>query len=470
VKVTTDNQQLLAEYVDSGSETAFRELVSRYLNLVYSTAVRLVNGDTHRAEDVIQTVFADLARQARSLSSGVMLGGWLHRHTCFVAATMLRGERRRQNRERQVAEMNALEDHSEANLACVAPILDDAINQLGNEDRTAILLRFFERHDFRAIGQALGSNEDAAQKRVSRALEKLHDLLRQRGVAFSVAALGTALMAEAVTAAPVGLAVTVSSAALATAAGVGTTLTIFKLMTLTKLKLAAIGAAVAVGVGTPLVLQHQAGARLREENDALRQQLAEMAALKAQNEENARLLALSKEAQAQADEQTSQLLKLRNEVAALRKQTNNVGRLQAENQRLQASLNDQKNKPTNPTDPAERTEFPRDKWAFAGYSTPEAASQTMAWAALNYDIRTITNSVAPELLGYIQQLEAAGKFETEFLAGMKQDVEGISTFKIVNRETLPNDMVRLTVTIPGKGERNPILKRIGNEWKFVQFN
>src|SRR5215210_1487222 len=97
----TETQQFLADYVKNGSEPAFRELVTRYVDLVYSAAVRLVNNDTHLAEDVTQTVFADLARMARTLSPEVMLGGWLHRHTCFVASKTLRGERRRRERERQ---------------------------------------------------------------------------------------------------------------------------------------------------------------------------------------------------------------------------------------------------------------------------------------------------------------------------------------------------------------------------------
>jgi DNA-directed RNA polymerase specialized sigma24 family protein len=94
----TDIQRLLADYVNNGSEAAFQELAERYLNLVYSTAVRLVGGDTHLAEDVAQTVFVDLAHLAKNLSHEVRLGGWLHRHTCFVAANTLRGERRRQAR------------------------------------------------------------------------------------------------------------------------------------------------------------------------------------------------------------------------------------------------------------------------------------------------------------------------------------------------------------------------------------
>src|SRR5436190_18459727 len=112
----SETQTLLTEYVETGSEAAFRELVTRYVDLVYSAAVRLVNGDTHLAEDVAQTVFTDLARNARTLSREVMLGGWLHRHTCFVASKTLRSERCRLARERQAVEMNALEDHSAANL------------------------------------------------------------------------------------------------------------------------------------------------------------------------------------------------------------------------------------------------------------------------------------------------------------------------------------------------------------------
>src|SRR5438132_530159 len=197
----TQSQQLLADYVANRSEPAFRELVNRYLEFVYSAAVRLVDGDTHLAEDISQIVFVDLARLAPSLSPKIMLGAWLHRHTCFIAAKTLRGERRRRARETQAVAMNSLTDHSKANLAHIAPMLDDAIDQLSASDRTAILLRFFEQRDFRSIGTALGSDEEAARKRVSRALDKLHSILKHRGVALSGAALATALSAEVVTAA-----------------------------------------------------------------------------------------------------------------------------------------------------------------------------------------------------------------------------------------------------------------------------
>src|SRR5207247_1924991 len=181
----------------------------------------------------------------------------------YVAATTMRAERRRQLRERQAVQMNAQSDHSEANLAQVAPILDEAINELGDDDRTAILLRFFEERDLRSIGHVLGSSEDAVRMRVSRALEKLESLLKERGVAFSAAALGTCLATEAVAAAPAGLSAGVCSAVLASGVGTGATVTALKLVTMTKLKLLLIGAVAAAGMATPLVIQHQSQLKLR---------------------------------------------------------------------------------------------------------------------------------------------------------------------------------------------------------------
>lgn len=185
----TENHQLLKEYALNGSEAAFQKLVARYVNFVYSTALRLVDGETQLAEDVTQMVFISLARKGRTHSSEVMLGGWLHQHTYHVATRARRSERRRQSREREAVEMNTLHDNSEAHWRNVAPILDEAITQVGSEDRTAILLRFFDGRDFRSVGAALGSNEDAARMRVNRALEKLHALLKPRGLTLSVTAL-----------------------------------------------------------------------------------------------------------------------------------------------------------------------------------------------------------------------------------------------------------------------------------------
>jgi RNA polymerase sigma factor (sigma-70 family) len=330
-----DSRKLLADYTDHGSEAAFRELVARYVNMVHSTALRLVNGDSHLAEDVAQTVFLNLARKAPTLSGEVMIGGWLHRNTCFVASTMMRGDRRRQNRERQAVEMNATEDHSAASFALAAPLLDDAINQLGPEDRAAILLRFFEQLEFRAVAEIMGSNEDAARMRVNRALDKLHSMLTQRGVTLSAAALGTALAAEAVQAAPIGLAASVATAVLGGAATGGATLTIIKIMSMSKIKIAIVSAMAAAILAVPVVVQIRANKALRQENEALRQQVAQVASLQEQlaraSQEGVKAIAATSLQEAQ----TRELARLRNEVSHLRGQTNELAKARREIQALQ---------------------------------------------------------------------------------------------------------------------------------------
>lgn len=341
----TESQSLLADYVTTGSEPAFRELLARYLDLVYSAAVRLVGGNAHLAQDVTQTVFIDLARKARTLPKEVLLGGWLHHHTVYVAATIMRGERRRQLRERQAAEMNALQDHTEANLAQVAPILDEAIDKLETEDRTAILLRFFEQLDFRSVGEMLDTNEDAARKRVTRALEKLHSFLKHRGVTLSAAALGTALATEAVTAAPSALATSIAATALASGAVGGTALSVLKIMSMTKLKLGVISAIALGGLATSFVIQHQALVKQRQENQSLRQQIRDLAGLAAENERLSNRLAQAESPQALADDQLRKLLKLRGEVARLRDNGKELARLKsaegqlATNSAVQDALN-----------------------------------------------------------------------------------------------------------------------------------
>ena len=232
-----DQNTLLADYADTASERAFSEIVHGYIDLVHSTALRLVNGDSHRAEDVVQTVFADLARLAKMLPKDVMLGGWLHRRTFHVATTIMRDERRRIDRERQACEMNAWQNDPEGGFEKIAPHLDEAINGLNDRERAAIVLRYFERRDLRAVGAALGSNEDAAQKCVSRAVDKLRAHFERRGVVISSALIVSALAGHAVQAAPAGLASMVAAASLAGAAGTGTigfTTTLTKIMLMKK--------------------------------------------------------------------------------------------------------------------------------------------------------------------------------------------------------------------------------------------
>ncbi|MFO1501771.1 MAG: sigma-70 family RNA polymerase sigma factor [Verrucomicrobiota bacterium] len=321
----TESQRLLADYVSRRSEDAFSELVNRYLDLVYSVALRVVGGDALLAEEAAQTVFLDLARTAESLAQSVALGGWLHRHAFYVASKLIRSQRRRQRREREAAEMNAVLDHSDANFAEITPLLDRAIERLKAEDRTAIVLRFFEQLDFRSLGEALGTSEGAAQKRVERALSKLHELLRRSGCTLSVAGLGAALVTGAVAAAPAELAGAISATAFAGTA-LGTTagsVTFIKTIAMSTLQNVSILAGAAVLAGTALYQARQAS-RLTGQVQTLRQHQAvageRIQQLARERDAATNLLSGVSDQLTEARSNTSELMKLRAELARLRAQ------------------------------------------------------------------------------------------------------------------------------------------------------
>lgn len=243
-----DDAQHLEQYVRDGSEPAFRKLVERYIALVNSTAWRMTGGNVTLAQDVTQLVFTDLARKAASLPRGTILGGWLHRHTCYTALKALRTENRRQKRERIAMEINAINDNSgqDAHWLELAPVLDEALNSLGTRDREVIVLRYLQQQDMRSIGENLGASETAAQKRLGRALEKLRSLLTRRGVTLaSATVLGSSLEAGVVTSVPTELVATVSTTAVGSATAVSTGLTLLTLKTMITTKMA-LGLAAAV--------------------------------------------------------------------------------------------------------------------------------------------------------------------------------------------------------------------------------
>ncbi|MDQ6631342.1 MAG: sigma-70 family RNA polymerase sigma factor [Verrucomicrobiota bacterium] len=322
-----DDQQLLRRYAD-GSDAAFGELVARHVNLTYSVALRQTGGDAHRAKDISQLVFTDLARKARSIPSDVVLAGWLHRATLFAARQIVRSENRRHAREQEAVKMNAINSETSPDWEQISPMLDDALSSLGATDRDAILLRYFEQRSHAEIGATLGSNEDAARKRIARALEKLRGILLRRGISTTATVLSTVISANAVQAAPVGLATTLASASLAGAtASAGATLTF---MTMTKIKIGMISAIAIAGIATPLAIQHQSQVKLREENKSLRLQLDQLAQLTAENERLAKVVAQGNNSLTK--DQLSELLKLRGEVGVLRRQNQQFEKLRVENE------------------------------------------------------------------------------------------------------------------------------------------
>ena len=211
----TEDAELLRHYVNSRSEVDFTALVERHLNLVYQAALRRLGGRSDLAQDAAQHVFTTLAREGPKLVSHPALVGWLFTATRHAASHLLRTERRQQERELEALVRNTLENSEpNADWVQIRDQLDEVMDKLGEQDRAAILMRFFHNQAFAQVGNALGLSEDAARKRVDRALDRLRRLLVKRGITSTAAALGIVLSSQAVSAAPAGLAQTIASTAL----------------------------------------------------------------------------------------------------------------------------------------------------------------------------------------------------------------------------------------------------------------
>jgi RNA polymerase sigma factor (sigma-70 family) len=240
----TDNQ-LLASYARHHSEGAFRELVERHINLVHSAALRESRGNASLAEELTQAVFAELARRATELVRHPALAGWLYTCVRRMAANLRRAEDRRQRREQEALTMNELlgPDPTDQLWHQVRPVLDDAMHDLNEADRAAVVLRYFEGRSLKEVGLALGLTENAARMRVERSLEKLHGLLSRRGVTSTASTLAGVLVVGAAMTAPPALAATIAAGALKTiAAGGSSTITVTKLLSMASTKTAAAGA------------------------------------------------------------------------------------------------------------------------------------------------------------------------------------------------------------------------------------
>ena len=255
----TEDLQLLREYAENRSEQAFAQLVTRHVNLVYSTALRLVH-ERQLAEEVTQTVFLKLAHKAGSLRHGTILSGWLYRTTQFMAGTARRSDLRRQKRENLAMQFTELEQNGESVWKEVAPLLEPAMAELRQADQDAVLLRFFAGKSLREVGVTLGISDDAAQKRVNRALDRMRDYFARRGVVVSAALLAPALAQCAVHAAPVSFVSTIAGSVVAgSTAGAGiSTFNLFKAAVIAKLKAygtVAIAASVLLFTGTAVVVK-----------------------------------------------------------------------------------------------------------------------------------------------------------------------------------------------------------------------
>ncbi len=257
-----DDMELVREYAARQSEQAFETLVSRNVGLVHSAALRQLR-DLHLAEEITQTVFIILARKADSLNPKTILPGWLYRTTRYVSAAALKIQRRRERRE-QEAHMEAVMQENQTDPAWeqLSPLLDEAMADLRDKDRDAIVLRYFQNRSLRDVGAALGVDEYAAQKRVARALEKLRAFFVKRGIDSTAETVAGTISANSVQAAPVVLAKSVAAVAMAKGAAASTsTLTLIKgalkIMAWTKMKTTVIAGIILAATATTGVVEYE---------------------------------------------------------------------------------------------------------------------------------------------------------------------------------------------------------------------
>lgn len=324
--------RLLRDYATGGDEAAFRDLVSRHTDFVYSAALRQVNSPDV-ACDIAQNVLIDLARKSASLADRLpqdaSLMGWLHRSTRYEALNHFRDEQRRIARERQAMEQLLTDNEAAPDWEAIRPILDEALDELGDDEREALLLRYFKGSDFRAVGENQGISDDAAQKRVSRALEKLREFLAKRGVTVGAGGLVAVISANSVQSAPAGLTAMISSAALLAGTAVTSTTLIATSTTIamTALQKILVSVAIAAAIGAGIYEARQAS-RLRDEVQTLKAQQVplneQVAQLQEERDKATNIAAALSAENATLKKRPTEVVKLRGEMGRLRQEKTDI--------------------------------------------------------------------------------------------------------------------------------------------------
>jgi RNA polymerase sigma factor (sigma-70 family) len=469
--------QLLRAYAERRSDAAFAELVRRHIDLVHSAARRMV-GDAHLADDVTQATFLALAKNAAPLTERAVLAGWLHRTAQNIAAQTVRTDVRRRAREQEAAAMNELlaDNSSGAGVppawSEIAPHLDAALGELTEPERDAVLLRYFNRQSAREMAQTLGISDDAAQKRVSRAVDRLREHFAKRGVTVGASGLAVVISANAVQAAPVGLALTITTATTLAGATLATTATITatKAIAMTALQKTIVAATVAALAGVGIYEARQAS-ELRAQVQTLQQQQAPLAEqikqVTSERDNVANQLALLQTKLERWEGNSNELLRLRAQVNSLLRR----------NQELDEFASAQTNETTTVSINEAEYVIP-DSWEHAGQDSATAAIRTALWAMAHGDTVKLMNvlSLPPEVKNELarkspqnttKSLKGARISEAKYI-GLEKD-ECVFMVQLMDEsELMDADSGKFLGIAKSIGEAKPyVVKRFQDVWRVI---
>jgi RNA polymerase sigma factor (sigma-70 family) len=430
--------------------------------MVYSAAQRIVR-DGHLAEEVAQAVFTTLAEKAGAIRASQVVGGWLYNTTRHLAMHAVRTEQRRRERERAALVMQSINSGSDTDR--INDQLEPAMAELEANDRDALVLRYLENRSLREVGEDLGIAEDAARMRVNRALERLRGVLERRGVAVTSVLLATIIGSSTSTVVPAALGATITStAAAAVTAATLTQSTIITTMNLLNAKaVAAIaGAALLAGSGTYFVQQQ----KINRENRENRALIAQREKLTADHETALALIRAREQELEGLRQELAEVPAIKNQLAQMRRQNEAEKKVGSRQTAKSAEF------PKATAAVAPGKYISKEQLAFAGYATPEAALQSMTWAMISGNYESTIEGLSPEL-----QAEALNdpKDRETFETGLEKEMPLFKGMQIAARKVLGDEKVELKVKMdadPHQDRPNTTefmiqtMVKIGSEWKL----
>jgi RNA polymerase sigma factor (sigma-70 family) len=182
------DRELLEQFVQEGSESAFTSLIERHGPLIFALCRRLLP-TRQDAEDVFQATFLLLARKARLIRKPASLGSWLYGVAFRLAVRLNQQTARRKGKEIRAIAMRSTNPTTEITWRELCWGLDEEIHQLPEKFRTPLLLCYWEGLTQEEAARQLGIPRGTLKRRVEKARNTLRSRLTRRGITMSAALL-----------------------------------------------------------------------------------------------------------------------------------------------------------------------------------------------------------------------------------------------------------------------------------------